>query len=165
MTTEEHARFTALEIRRPDEVRTAAGGPVPLSWQAERRSEHTDRLGNNALPDNFPYEVERGGAGDALAVLALGESIRRDIAYERAHRVREALTLGATWAQIAAALDIAPDHARELLRQWAAGQHHLHEGDVRASRDRPLGLDADRYTAVLALCELGDDESPAAAAR
>ncbi|WP_328418521.1 hypothetical protein OG542_40235 (plasmid) [Streptomyces violaceus] len=158
-TTDEYARWKGLEIRRPDEVRTSPGGPVPIGWQAEKRSNHTDRLGNLALPHDFPYEVQRGDAGDALAVLALGESIRRDLAYERGGRVLSALELGATWAQVAAALDVPVDEARALLRGYAEGQHNLYRGDVAEGRARPFGLDDDRHAAVLALCELGDDET------
>lgn len=164
MPTDEYAHWQGLTIRRPDDVRTIQGGPVPLGWKAEKHGEHADRLGNNLLPADFPHEVERGDVGDALAVLALGTAIVRDIGYGRGVRVREAVELGATWLQIGAALDITPDEARELLRTWAAGQHHLYEGDVLAGRERPLGLDADRYMALVAVCELGDDETATAAA-
>lgn len=165
MTTDEFARWKGMEIRRPDDVRTSPGGPVPIGWQAEKRTEHADRLGNLSLPADFPYDVERGDAGDALAVIALGESLRRDLGYQRAGRVRTALELGATWSEVATALDVTPAEAREVLRAWAAGQRHLYEGDVQAGLERPLGLDADRYAVMLALCELGDDETAAAVAR
>ena len=165
MTTDEYAHWKGLEIRRPDDVRTIPGGPVPLRWQAEKRGEHTDRLGNNLLPADFPHEVERGDAGDALAALALGESMRRDLGYERAGRVRTAMELGATWSAVAAALEVTPDEAREVLRAWATSQRHLYEGDVLEGRERPFGLDADGYAAVLAVCELADDETAVVGAR
>lgn len=163
MTTDEYARWKGLEIRRPDDVHTSPGGPVPIGWQAEKRTEHTDRLANLDLPADFPYEVERGDSDDALAVLALGESIRRDLGYERGGRVLTALRLGATWAQVASALDIPTGHARTLLESYADGQRSLRlryeaEGST-------LGLDADQYAAVVALCELGDDETTAAGAQ
>ena len=82
----------------------------------------------------------------ALVGLALGEAIRRRIADEHGSRVREALELGAAWSEVAAALGVEPDEARELLRAWAEGQH------------RPLGLDDQEHAAVLALVALGDDE-------
>lgn len=157
--TDEHERWTALEIRRPDDVRTSPGGPVPLLWQAERHSAHTDRLTNATLPADFPYEVERGGAGDALACLALGESLRRDIKAQRSSRVREALRLGATWSEVAAALDVTPDDARVLLRSWAQGQRKLWLG-YEAQGVRPFGLDAEEYDATIALCNQGDGSLP-----
>ncbi|MFD5589338.1 hypothetical protein ACFWII_36815 [Streptomyces sp. NPDC127063] len=155
MTTAEHARWKALQVRRPDDVPAA----TPLAWQIEKHTEHNDRLMNLALPADFPYDVQRGTVSDALAVIALRESIRRDIEHGRGVRVREAVELGATWSEVAAALDVTPDEARELLRAWAEMQHQLHQRDVLDGRFRPLGLDDDRHAAVLALCELGDDET------
>lgn len=156
MTTDEHTRWNALEVREPDQVPAA----TPLAWQVEKHAVHADRLMNNALPDTFPYEVERGTAGDALAVLALWESIRRDVEHGRGTRVHEALLLGASWHEVARALDVEPDDARELLRTWAQGQRDMW---LRNEADgiRPFGLDADAHAAVLALCERGDDEASA----
>ncbi|MGW0612040.1 hypothetical protein [Streptomyces sp. NPDC002788] len=158
MTTDEHTRWNALEVREPDQVPAA----TPLAWQVEKHAVHADRLMNNALPDTFPYEVERGTADDALAVLALRESIRRDVEQGRGTRVHEALLLGASWDEVARALDIEPDEARGLLRAWAQGQRNLWLRNA-ADSIRPLGLDADAHAAVLALCERGDDEASAAA--
>jgi hypothetical protein len=42
-------------------------------------------------------------------------------------------------------------------------QNDLHRRDVADGRPRPLGLDDDRHAAVLALCELGDDQAAMAA--
>jgi hypothetical protein len=159
--TAEHDAWTALDVRRPGDVPAF----TPLTWLVEKETEHSHRLGNNVLPADFPHPVERGTADDALAGLALREAIRRRVDNERAVRVREALTLGATWAQVAAALDVTPNDARELLRAWAEGQHRLYRGDVADGRPRPFGLDDEAHAAVLALCELGDDETAAAGAR
>ncbi|MDX2872008.1 hypothetical protein PV443_43920 [Streptomyces scabiei] len=151
--TEQRDQWDALEIRRPGDVPV----PTPLTWQIEKQNKHSDRLMNNMLPADFPYEVERGTADDALAVLALRESIRRDIEHGTGNRVHEALTLGATWRQVATALDLAPGQAREVLRAYADGQRRMW---VRNEEDgiKPFGFSADQYAAVLALCELGDDE-------
>ncbi|MET7944372.1 hypothetical protein [Streptomyces sp. NPDC005302] len=156
----EHDRWQALQIRRPDEVRTSPGGPVPLEWQAEKRTTHCIRLMNTRLPANFPHTVERGDEGDALAVLALGEAMRRDIEAGRGSDVRIAAALGATWRQIADALDTTPAYARGLLRAWATGQRRLYSGDRARGETRPLGLDDEQYAAVLALCVTGDDGEP-----
>ena len=158
MSTPEYEHWTGLAIRRPDDVRSMAGGPVPLSWQMEKRVAHVDRLTNATLPADFPHPIERGDAGDALAVLALAESIRRDLAALRAGDIRAALQLGASWSEVADALDTTPHEARTALRNWADGQHRLYTGDVEQGRARPLGLDADRYAAVLALTELDDHD-------
>ena len=158
--TEQYDRWQALTVRRPDDVPSA----TPLSWLVEKESEHAQLLFNNVLPlDRFP-NTERGDAGDVLAVLALGEAIRRDVAYGRGSRVHEALRLGATWSQVAAALDITPDEARTVLQTYADGQRNLWLG-YEAERIKPFGFDADTYEAALALVELGDDESAVASAR
>ncbi|UUU21204.1 hypothetical protein [Streptomyces sp. DSM 40750] len=149
-----------MEVRRPGDVPAA----TPLAWQIEKHTEHNDRLMNLALPADFPYDVQRGDVGDALAVIALRESICRDIERGRGVRVREAMEPGATWREVADALDVDPEEARELLREWTDMQHDLHRRDVAGGRPLPLGLDDDRHAAVLALCELGDDETAGAPA-
>ena len=151
--TEHRDEWNALEIRRPDDVPV----PTPLAWQIEKHTVHSDRLMNNMLPADFPYEVERGTADDALAVLALRESIRRDIEHGTGNRVHEALTLGATWGQVAAALGVDTGQAREVLRAYADGQRNMWR---RNEEDgiKPFGFSADQHATVLALCELGDDE-------
>jgi hypothetical protein len=157
--TEQRDQWNALEIRRPADVPVA----TPLAWQIEKHTEHNDRLTNLDLPDDFPYDVQRGDVDDALATIALRESIRRDIEHGRGVRVRQAVELGATRRQVADALDGTPDEARALLRGWADMQNDLHRRDVADGRPRPLGLDDDRHAAVLALCELGDDQAAMAA--
>ncbi|MHC3456168.1 Rossmann-fold NAD(P)-binding domain-containing protein [Streptomyces prasinus] len=138
---------------------TPAPAATPLAWQIDKHTEHNDRLMNLELSADFPYEVERGDVGDALAVIALRESMRRDLEAARGVRVRQAVELGATWNEVAAALDVTADDARALLRAWVDGQRHLHQIDVASGRKRPLGIDPEEYAAVLALTELGDDEA------
>lgn len=159
--TAEYDRWNSRTVRRPDDVRTIAGGPVPLPWVVEKHTVHSDRLANNDLPADFEYDVERGDAGDALAVIALREAIRRDLEYGRGVRVLDAVKLGATWTEVGAALDVTAEEARGVLRRWAAGQHHLNSADREIGYARPLGLDADGYRAVLALCALEDGGEPA----
>ncbi|MFD4833311.1 hypothetical protein ACFWPV_26165 [Streptomyces uncialis] len=161
MSTPEHERFQAATIRRPDDVPPA----TPLSWHMERLTEHDHRLHARALREDFPYEVERGDLVDALAAIALRESMHRHIVVQRGRRIREAMEMGATWYEMAAALDITPDEARTLLREWADGQHRLHRGDVERAADSPLGLTPERHAQVLALTELGDNETVRAAIR
>ena len=157
----EYEQWQNRTVRHPDDVPAR----TPLSWQVEKQQQAAERLSNLLLPQDFPHPVERGTADDALTQLALGESIRRTAERFRALDVRQALDLGATWAQIGAALDIAPDDARQLLRAWAEGQRRLYERYQAEGHQWPIGLDAEQYTAVLALCELGDDQpAPAASA-
>lgn len=154
MTTDQHEAWQALDVRTPDDVPAA----TPLAWISEKHTVHSDRLMNNVLPDDWQYEVQRGTAEDAVAVLALRERLRKDMESGRGTRVHEAARLGATWAQIAAALDLDEDQARDLLRDWADRQHALYVGDVEAGRERPLGLDADQCDAVLALADRDDQD-------
>lgn len=154
MTTDEHARWKGLQVRRPGDVPAA----TPLSWQVEKHTEHTDALFNRQMPDDWSPWSRRGDVGDALAVIALRESIRRDIETGRGVRVRDAMELGATWAEVAAALDVGPEEARALLRTWVDGQHQLYLSDVARGYERPLGVDEARAVETLLLCQLGDDE-------
>lgn len=149
-----YTRWKATAVRRPEDVPAIA----PLAWQIEKHTKHNDRLMNRALPADFPHPVERGDAGDALAVLALREAMRRDIETGRGTRVHEALTLGATWTEVAAALGTTPADARALLRDWVEKQHRLHQRDTQQRAAHPFGMDAEEHAAVLALLELGDDE-------
>ncbi|NEB60342.1 hypothetical protein G3I61_11470 [Streptomyces diastaticus] len=157
MSTDAYKDWQALQVRRPDDLPPA----VPLAWQVEKHSEHGQRLSNRRLPADFPHEVERGTAADALASLALGEAIRRTALHYRPSTVHEALELGATWNEVAAALDCTPDEARDVLRAYADGQRHLYEGYESEGR-RPIGFTAEQHREACALTELADDE-PAAA--
>ena len=156
----EYEQWQERTVRRPDDVPAY----TPLAWQVEKVDTAADRLGNLLLPEDFPHPVERGTAADALTQLALGESIRRTVERYRAGDVHQALTLGATWTQIGAALDVAPNDARELLRAWADGQRRLYESDVAEGRGRPIGLGAEQYAAVQALLALDDDQPATSAA-
>lgn len=156
MSTDAYKHWQDLEVCRPGDVPPA----TPLMWLAEKHQGHADRLTNRLLAVDSPHEAERGTSDDALAVLALREAIRREMEYGRGAHVRDALQLGSTWAEVAAALDIAPDEARALLRAWAEIQRHLYTASEERG-EQPLGLSAEQYAAVLALTELADDESVA----
>ncbi|MFF1717159.1 hypothetical protein [Streptomyces sp. NPDC058268] len=158
MSTPEYEVWNGLAVRRPDDVRMISGGRVPLSWQMAKRVGHVDRLMNRTLPADFPDPVERGGAGDVLAVLALSESIRRDLNARRAGDIREAILLGATWSEVAAAIDTTPDEARAILRDWTERQHGLYQIDAEPGETQRLVVEEDRHAAVLALLELADDQ-------
>ncbi|MFE7113117.1 hypothetical protein ACFU98_42495 [Streptomyces sp. NPDC057575] len=158
MSTPEYERWTALAVRTPSDVRTEPGGPVPLTWQMNKLQEHSERLSNIALPVDFPYEVERGTAEDALAGLALRTSLLRDLEAQGGSRIHEAALLGATWTEIGAALGLSAHEARQELLAWAAGQHRLYLHDMQDGREPSFGFTHEQHAAVLALTELGDDE-------
>jgi hypothetical protein len=83
------AAFTAAPTHRPDDV--PAG--TTLSALVAKHSEAGGRLLNNRLPADFPHQVDRGTADDALTQLALGEAIRRTVRNERCSTMWEALRL------------------------------------------------------------------------
>ncbi|MFE5847699.1 hypothetical protein ACFQ7N_39375 [Streptomyces niveus] len=139
------AAFMAAETHRPDDV--PAG--TPLTSLAEKRTNAGLRLLNNRLPDDFPHQVDRGTAGDALTQIALGEAIRRTVRNQRGSTVAEALRLGATWDQVAAALDTTLLAAVDDLRVWAEGQRTLYHRLLAQNPDNRIGLNDDGYHEVM----------------
>lgn len=99
------------------------------------------------------YTHSLGGGGVRITVGKGGSGKSTVIGHLLAHWAEDGIP--------AAALDVDPDEARALLRDWAEGQHRLYRGDVANGRLRPFGLDDEAHAAVLALCELGDDEAAA----
>lgn len=150
MTTQ-HRRWETLHVLQPDQVPAS----IPFSWIAEKESRHSDLVFNSQMPADFPYEIERGTAEDALAVLALREAMYRQIEFGRGNRVHEAVQMGATWEQVGTALDMRPEEARQLLRRHAEGQRNLWL-KYEAEGVKPIGFSADQYAAALELCDRVD---------
>lgn len=77
------------------------------------------------------YDPAKHGTGDTepltaaehLELLALGEYLARS--YKPSFEVDHALRVGATWAQVAEALDADEARARVAYRAWADGQHDM----------------------------------------
>lgn len=77
------------------------------------------------------YDPARRGAGDTeplttdehLELIATGEYLSR--AYRPSFEVDRALVAGATWPQVAAALDADEAAARVAYRKWADRQHDM----------------------------------------
>jgi hypothetical protein len=155
--TDAYDRWSRTPVRTPRDIPIAA----PLSWLTERHQHHTRRLADADIRQRHGLTAPAAPhpAADAVAALALGQAIRSRIGATRALEIRDALTSGATWAQVAAALETTPDHARDHVRRWAAGQARLHADDTAQGLPRPLGIDAEQHAAVLALVALGDHES------
>lgn len=126
-----YEHFQTIEIRTPDDVPPA----TPLEWQIERASVHEQR-------------GLRGTADDALTVLALRESVRRELERTGLY-ISDARRMGATWEQIAAALDITVEAARLRLRTWADGQEKLYRRDVADGRAHPIGIDSGQHAAIV----------------
>ncbi|WP_405750006.1 hypothetical protein OHA19_10530 [Streptomyces sp. NBC_00012] len=129
--TDAYDRFQTIEIRTPDDVPPA----TPLEWQIARISVHEQR----GLRDT---------ADDALTVLALRESVRRELERTGLY-ICDARRMNATWEQIAAALDITADAARERMRSWADGQEQLYRRDVADGRAHPIGIDSEQHALTL----------------
>ncbi|GAA5708025.1 hypothetical protein Save01_08901 [Streptomyces avermitilis] len=146
-TNDADAAFTTTEIHRSDDISAF----TPLTSLAEKQSEVGLRLLNNALPDDFPNQVERGTAGDARTHLALGEAIRRIVSNERGSTIRDALLLGATWDQVAAALDTTLDAVADELRVWAEAQRTLNHNLLATNPDNRIGLDDAAYGETMRL--------------
>ncbi|MFJ1589904.1 hypothetical protein ACIOD0_06570 [Kitasatospora albolonga] len=153
-----YQHWRAKVVRRPGDVTTT----TPLDWQVEKYSEAERRLTLRHLPSadrSTEHAATAADAADALAKLALGESIRRTVLRYRAGTVHDALESGATWAEVAAALDCTTDEARAALRSYAEEQRQRHEHDRMAGQN-PTGLSPEQHRSVLALTELADHERP-----
>ena len=90
-------------------------------------------------PDDYPPLT----AAEHLEMLALGQVIAQY--YRHPSQVHHTVLAGATWEQIAAATGGDPDQARQAYRDWAEGQHQLHQ-------DFPsgiLGLGDGEYAAAI----------------
>ncbi|MYQ91478.1 hypothetical protein GTY20_09125 [Streptomyces sp. SID4946] len=125
-------------ITRPGEVPIT----TPIAWMENRRGDHSLAL---LLCRNDPH---RHGPTDALACLALGEAIRTELGHYRGSLVHDARRRGASWQQIADALDTDVPTVQQLLRDWADGQHRLYQAEPVTGR---LGLSTAEHQAVLAL--------------
>ncbi|CAM5373623.1 putative protein OS=Streptomyces fumanus OX=67302 GN=GCM10018772_70590 PE=4 SV=1 [Streptomyces fumanus] len=126
-------------VRRPRDV--PAG--TPLTVLAQHRAEAGARLHTEHDRDQDAV------VGDALTQLAVGEAIRRAVRTERGGMVAQALRLGATWDQVAAALDTTVLAAVDDLRVWAEGQRTLYHQHLAQNADVLVGLDEETYDAVM----------------
>ncbi|MFH8410425.1 hypothetical protein ACH4FX_37465 [Streptomyces sp. NPDC018019] len=130
---------TADTVRRPGDV--PAG--TPLTSLARQRAEAGARL-------HTEHDRDQGAAvSAALTQLAVGEAIRRTVRSERGSLVAQALRLGATWDQVAAALDTTELAAADDLRVWAEGQRTLYHQHLAQGADVLVGLDEDAYAEVM----------------
>ncbi|MEV7373740.1 hypothetical protein AB0O51_23045 [Streptomyces sp. NPDC090301] len=139
-------------IRRPDDV----GYGILLHRKAEKYFGHHHRLMDRHVPSGC-HPGETATAGDALAVLALGEAIHHSVLSDRPWTVRDALQLGATWNEVAAALDGTADEARGILRTYAEVQRQQY-AETEMTGHRPSGYSREEYQSVLALISLADDD-------
>lgn len=90
---------------------------------------------------------------ERLEMLARGEVIARH--YRHPTQIDWALRDGATWRQIAEAVDRTEEQVRAAYREWAEGQHRLwtdHDGKL-------LGLDDAQYAEALARLHEGSSDA------
>ena len=105
-------------------------------------------------------EYEPLNVDERLEVLATGELVART--YRHPANVDRALKAGATWEQVAAALDCDEAQARQDYRKWAEGQHRLWAGEYGGGGK--LGMNDAEYTEALARADVAPDVPEAAKA-
>lgn len=127
------------ETRRPGDV--PAG--TALTSLTQQRAEAGERLRTEHDRDQDAV------VGDALTQLAVGEAIRRAVRSERGGMVAQALRLGATWDQVADALDTTVLAAVDDLRVWAEGQRTLYHRHLADGADILVGLDEEAHDEVM----------------
>ena len=155
-----------------DEVRESASPPRAIThYQAqdhyrctidarERFDELTNRdlmvRAHATLKARGTYDPQRHGdadqyqpltAAEHLEILAAGEMLARY--YRHPALVHQAVTAGASWAQVAAATGSDEATVRQGYREWADGQHRLY-----ADYQGKFGMnDAEHATAISRACE------------
>jgi hypothetical protein len=95
-------------------------------------------------------EHEPLSVDEHLEVLATGEVVAR--MYRHPANVDRALEAGATWEQVAAALDCDEAQARQDYRTWAEGQHRLWAGECGSGAK--LGMNDAEYAKALARADM-----------
>jgi hypothetical protein len=95
-------------------------------------------------------EYEPLSVDEHLEVLATGEVVART--YRHPANVDRALEAGATWEQVAAALDRDEIQARQDYRKWAEGQHRLWAGECGGGGK--LGMNDAEYAKALARADM-----------
>ena len=95
-----------------------------------------------------------------LEVLATGEVVAR--MYRHPANVDRALEAGATWEQVADALDCDQAQARQDYRKWAEGQHRLWAGEY--GDGGKFGMNDAEYAAALARADVAANVPAAAKA-
>jgi hypothetical protein len=95
-------------------------------------------------------EHEPLSVDEHLEVLATGEVVAR--MYRHPATVARALEAGATWEQVAAALDCDEAQARQDYRNWAEGQHRLWAGEY--GDGGKFGMNDAEYAKALARADV-----------
>ena len=95
-------------------------------------------------------EHEPLSVDEHLEVLATGEVVAR--MYRHPANVARALEAGATWEQVAAALDCDEAQARQDYRNWAEGQHRLWAGEYGGGGK--FGMNDAEYAEALARADV-----------
>jgi hypothetical protein len=131
-------------------------------WEAIERRDELGRRHHSAdaeatLKARGEWDPAKFGPGgtqpltlaEQLERIALDEYISRH--YQPHYQLDGALKAGATLAQVADALGIREDAARDRIRQWAEGQHWL-----LTTESAKFGMSDEDYQAVLRRIEGSD---------
>jgi hypothetical protein len=145
-------RYTGDAQKRHDELTQRAA--LAHARAALRARGELDPA-RHGTEDYEPLNVD-----EHLEVLATGEVVAR--AYRHPANVDRALKAGATWEQVAAALDCDEAHARQDYRKWAEGQHRLWAGEYGGGGE--FGMNDAEYAEALARADAAADVPGAAKA-
>jgi hypothetical protein len=115
-----------------------------------RRNNHVVPVGHDATDDDDSWGAIKEAttsldADEALELLALGEVVARKAHASRPEGILAALRGGATWAAIAAALDVPPVYAWDEYTDW------LDEQETARGRGDDAVLDEDEIAPARAL--------------
>jgi hypothetical protein len=141
--TERAYRGTLSAVRKRFEELTLRDLMVGALAKLQARGEY-DPQQHPAADDYQPLT-----SAERLEVLALGQ-VLADYYRHPAH-VHDAVKAGASWEQVAAALDCSEDQARRDYCTWAEGQHQLW-----VTYEGRFGLDDAEYAAAMAQAAGGD---------
>lgn len=126
--------------RTPSEIRSRGQAPYFRLTLPQLVAAYTDVT--QALFLARTADHPHPGEGAELAALALGAEIARNVSTGRGVAIRAARTAGATWREVADALDVTEGAARDEFAAWINGQSRYYADSGR------FGLDPDEEAAA-----------------
>lgn len=129
----------------PSEIRSQGQVPYFESTLPQLVAAYTDVVVALLVADR-EADHPHPGEGAELARLALGAEIARNVSSARGVGIRAARTAGATWREVADALDVTEAAARDEFAAWINGQSWYY---ARSG----IGLDPDEAAAARCFLE------------